>query len=124
MFLKVLGVPKWSKNNILFTAGPVTFGKQFWRDCGSDFGRFGEARTPIRIVNTDTKRMSAFFGPSRKKTQKLAKRMSTKHQKSTKKHQKAFRNFDAFCGRDFFAFLAKNGPRRGGRGAQKKRKKH
>ena len=105
-----------------FISGPVSFGERFWSDFGSDFGRFGEARTPIRMVNTDTKRMSAFFGPSRKKRPKIAKTRPTKRQKSIKKHKRTSRHFVAFCGRDFFTFLTKNGPQRGGGELQKTQK--
>ena len=58
------GGPKMVEKGVfVLTSVAVGFGRRFWSDFGSDFGFFGEARPPIRIVNTNTKRMSAFFGP-------------------------------------------------------------
>ena len=56
------------------------------------------------------------------KRPKIAKTRPTKRQKSIKKHKRTSRHFVAFCGRDFFTFLTKNGPQRGGWGASKTQK--
>ena len=97
----------------------VCFGMPFLSEFRSIRCWFREARLSICMVKTNTKRMSAIFGPLRKKCQNDQKIASKIIKIPLKNSKNRVDLLDVFCERFLVAFWCKTGPPGGAGGPQK-----